>query len=73
MYIIHLKLVFKRLREYNLKIKLLKYKFFKKELKFLKYRIFIEKIYTNMFNIIKIQRATLLKNKKEIRGFLELY
>ena len=53
-------MVFKCLKEVNLKIKPSKYEFFKKELKFLGYRVSSKKIYTNSFNIIKIQNKTFI-------------
>ena len=72
-HLIHLQLVFDRLKESHLKIKPSKYVFFKKELKFLRYRISADGIHTNSSNTIKIQNAIPPRNEKEIRGFLELY
>lgn len=71
-HITHLKVIFKKLREYNLKLQLDKSEFLRKEVAFLGHVITPEGVKPNPSKVLAIQKYPLPKSVKEIRAFLGL-
>lgn len=69
---VHLKLIFKKLREYNLKVQLDKSEFLCKEVAFLGHVITPEGIKPNPSKIKAVQNYPIPKTTKEIKAFLGL-
>src|SRR6266498_256459 len=71
-YLIHLKKIFKALDKVNLKLSIEKSKFYQKEVKFLRHIISEQGIKVDEKKIQSIREFFILKNFKELRGFLGL-
>ncbi len=66
----HMRAVVQKIREVNLKLKLIKCKWFEQELIFVKHRITAKGIESDPRNIEKIKNARMLNLTTELRGFL---
>ena len=67
----HIRTVFQKIREANLKLKPMKYKWFEQEFTFVEYRITTRGIESNPRNIKKIKNVRVPNSITELRGFLE--
>ncbi len=68
----HIKAVLKKIKEANLKLKLLKCQQFQTELKFIRYLVGRNSIRPDPRNVKKIKNAEVLKNTIELRKFLRI-
>lgn len=71
-HMVHLRKIFNKLRQFNLKVQLDKSEFLRKEVQFLGHVITPEGIKPNPSKIIAVQEYPLPKTTKEIRAFLGL-
>ncbi len=66
----HVRAVLQKIRKANLKLKLIKCKWFEQELTFVRHRITARSIEPDLRNIKKIKNVRVLNSTTELRGFL---